>query len=99
MIVAIVLADKSMPDDGHYFERRGEAAFIERVASTVLRGPFGGTLVASRPESVAKIKDALHGFALQHVDTSRAAAGAHGILSEGLIAAEASRSRWEHARA
>jgi len=95
MIVAVILADTL---NAPYLEPKGDAV-IERVASTVLRGPFGGTLVASRPEIAAKIKDALHGFAVQHVDTSAAKTGAHGILIEALNAAAAFRSRWENARA
>ncbi|HLX64401.1 MAG TPA: hypothetical protein VKX17_24215 [Planctomycetota bacterium] len=99
MIVAILLADKSDPDSARYFAANGGATVIERVASTVLRGPFGGTLVAARPEISAKIKDSLQGFALQIVETSGAKSGAHSILIEGLKAAEAFRARWEKAMA
>jgi CTP:molybdopterin cytidylyltransferase MocA len=97
MILALLLADK--PDSGRYFAPSGEGCVIERVAATVLRGPFGGTLVAARAEIAPKAKEALRGFALQHVDTSQAPGGTHGILIAALNAAEEFRSRWEKARA
>ncbi len=98
MIVALVLAGAS--DTAQYFDMVDGETTIERVTGTVLRGPFGGTLVATPPALLAKVKNALQGFAVQHVDLPAgfaAQTGPHALFVEALKAAEAFRARWERA--
>jgi CTP:molybdopterin cytidylyltransferase MocA len=97
MIVAILLADQTTPiADGlpaPLLDAGGQTV-IERIAGTVLRGPFGGTIVAAHPETSVKIREALHGFALQHAEI-KSARGPHSILSQALNVAAQFRQRWE----
>lgn len=100
MIIALVLINES--DAARYFETEDGETTIERVTGTVLRGPFGGTLVAAIPALSAKVKNALQGFAVKHVELPAgftAHAGPHLLLMEALKAAEAFRARWEKAMA
>lgn len=107
MIVAIILADRTTnPSQGMapYFlpppdatNDSGEETLLERVAATVLRGPFGGVIVAAAKEHSAAAKEVLNGFAVQHLQV--AGSGAHSAVAEALAFAAAFRARWEKAMA
>lgn len=99
MIVAIVLADSDEIGHKAYFETANDETVIERVTATVLRGPFGGTLVAAHPSNRDAIREALSGFAVQYVDVSPTISGSQPILAIALKAADAFRTRWEKAMA
>lgn len=99
MIVAIVLADNDEIGHPSYFETANDETVIERVTATILRGPFGGTLVAAHPSNQEAIREALSGFAVQHIDISSNTTGTQSILAAGLKAADAFRTRWEKAMA
>ena len=108
MIVAIILADRLEPlihgqapyflpvsGDGDIEDEEDGETVLERLTRTVLRGPFGGTIVAAAPEHEARIKELLSGFAVQHLKLSPARAH----VSEALMFAEAFRARWQKAMA
>jgi CTP:molybdopterin cytidylyltransferase MocA len=101
MIVAVILADKNAPLADTYFAaaESGEGSVLERTAATVLRGPFGGTLVAAQPALHGRVKSALSGFAVQFVDVPATAQMGPAVVLAGLTAAAAFRSRWEKAMA
>ncbi|MEI6232483.1 MAG: hypothetical protein WCT04_05495 [Planctomycetota bacterium] len=102
MIVAIVLANQPGPVSEKYFEATGDESVIERVTGTVLRGPFGGTLVAAHPTLAEDVQEALAGFAVQHVDVRSiptTSSDSHAVLISALFAAEAFRTRWAKAMA
>lgn len=96
MIVALIIAEKSGVEAEAYFAKANGGSALESLAGTVLRGPFGGTLVAARPEIASRAKETLSGFALQFVDTSRVKS-ANELNIEALKAAAAFRARWEKA--
>ena len=102
MIVAIVLADQEgAPSDALFAENNDETA-IERVTGTVLRGPFGGTLVAAHPTLLKDVQEALTGFAVQYVEissNSNPSENVHSILITALKASDAFRTRWAKAMA
>lgn len=99
MIIAIVL---NAPEQNGAIDLAGPAAFlnlehesvIERVAGTVLRGPFGVTLVATTKLHSEQAKTVLNGFAVQHVE-----AAPESLLSAALKFAQDYRLRWENAMA
>lgn len=97
MIIAIVLADPLKPIDGEqpYFLDAGGASVLERAVSRVLRGPFGGTIVATSSDLEASCRDALSGFAVQYAITDDPAT----VAKAGLLEASAFRKRWEKAMA
>lgn len=91
MIVAIALAPQSGVDD---------ETVIEGVTATLLRGPFGGTLVAAHPAAMADLEDALAGFAVQYVQIApNGNPTPQAILAAALKSADAFRARWEKAMA
>jgi len=100
MIVAVILIDpKALADalPAALLEADGRT-LLEIATGTVLRGPFGGTIVASPPEFSADVHNALHGFAVQHAD-SPSKKGPHEPLIHALKAAAQFRQRWEKIRA
>ncbi len=102
MIVALILCDRTAPvADGQaaYFLPLGEESVIERIAGTVLRGPFGGAIVMAAPVHAVALQEQLQGFAVQHLEARSAGAGPHAALAEALAAAEKFRARWEKAMA
>ena len=100
MIVAIAVAEKSGAESAKYLASVDDETVIERVTATLLRGPFGGVLLAAQPSLKADIEDALSGFAIQHVPLpSSTDLSAQAIFAAALRAAEAFRARWEKAMA
>jgi len=102
MIVAIILCDRTpaiRDDKSVYLLPLDGETVIERVTRTVLRGPFGGTVVVSAPALSAQIRQLLAGFAVQHVEAARTEDGPHAALREALACAESFRRRWEKAAA
>ena len=103
MIIAVILADKLTPlvqNLPPFLLPLNDETSLERVARVVLRGPFGGTVVAAHSKYQAEVRDALSGFAVQHVTLPAAAApGTVGALAPALKFAEDFRARWERARA
>ncbi len=97
MLVALILADSSRACAIRDAANRAGETAIEHVAGMVLRGPFGGTLVAAHPAQSDAVKAALQGFAVQHVAAS--GDGAHALMISALKAATAFRARWERAMA
>ncbi|HYF47807.1 MAG TPA: hypothetical protein VEJ63_00260 [Planctomycetota bacterium] len=100
MIVALILVDSGTLIDARpaaLLESDGRT-LIEIVTATVLRGPFGGTIVASPPAFSADVHTALHGFAVQHVDAPNKG-GTHEPIIHALKAAANFRQRWEKIRA
>jgi len=97
MIIAIVLAEPLAPVDGEqpYFLDAGGASVLERAVSRVLRGPFGGTIVATSSDLEADCREALSGFAVQYAVTDDPAT----VAKAGLLEAAAFRKRWEKAMA
>lgn len=98
MIVAIIAAEKIGTDSEQYFKEAAGESAIERLAATVLRGPFGATLVAAHPAIAERVKKALNGFSLQFVNAP-GAPDANALTLEALKAAGAFRTRWEKAMA
>ena len=98
MFVAVILAAKSGGDATQYFDGAPSESLIECVAAAVLRGPFGGVLVAAHPQIAARVREKLHGFAVQFVETAQAR-NADEVRAAGLKAAADFRARWEKARA
>ena len=107
MIIAIILVDHSAGDPGSapYFQgcattpaADGKTAEtrIEHVTRTVLRGPFGVTLVAALPAFQPKLQELLKGFTVQHLEL-KPAASPQDVLREALAAAREARARWEKA--
>jgi|GEM_PF-2504504 len=98
MIIALVLnapeqlAD-ALPQPAQLLDLEHESV-IERVTRTVLRGPFGVTIVASSPPLAAEIKSELNGYAVQHVE-----APGDALLIVALKFAQDFRARWEKAMA
>ena len=106
MIVAIILADFTQPlIRGHvpYLLPMGDETVIERIARVVLRGPFGGTIVASAASFHSEVRSALEGFAVQHVALGGGGgelqSGSAGAAAQALKFAESFRVRWEKAMA
>jgi CTP:molybdopterin cytidylyltransferase MocA len=93
MIVAVILADQISSGKPVYFQPLDKGTTIERVAQVVLRGAFGGVVVASAPPIHSEMKQALSGFAVQHLqlDPSK------GTVQQSLEFADAFRQRWEKA--
>ena len=87
-----LVAEKSGAEAEAYFAKANGGTALEVLAGTVLRGPFGGTLVAAHPAIAARVKETLAGFAVQFVDTSRVK-NANELNIEGLKAAQAFRAR------
>ncbi len=91
MIIALILIDADTqsggPDTGH----------LDALTRTILRGPFGLTLVAARSAQIATAQAQLSGYAIQIVDVASSAP--HALLIEGLAHARQARARWEKARA
>src|ERR1043165_3092412 len=97
MIIAIVLAEPLALVDGvqPYFLDAGGASVLERSVSRVLRGPFGGTIVATSSALEAGCREALSGFPVQYAVTDDPAT----VAKAGLLEASAFRKRWEKAMA
>ncbi len=97
MIIAIVLAEPLAPVDGEqpYFLDAGGVSVLERAVSHVLRGPFGGTIVATSSDLEADCRETLAGFAVQYAVTDDPAT----VAKAGLLEAAAFRKRWEKAMA
>lgn len=94
MIIAIILCETA--DGGEAcFAAQGEETVIEQLAGSVMRGPFGGTLVACPPASMPRMRETLAGFAIQFAELS----GPKGSIGPALRAGEALRARWEQAHA
>jgi CTP:molybdopterin cytidylyltransferase MocA len=102
MIVAIVVVDplpavKDAENPGGvqpYFLKSGGQSVLEHAVSRVLRGPFGGTIVAVAEELEEPCREALDGFAVQFASADDARA----VEKAGLLEAAAFRQRWEKAR-
>ena len=102
MILALILADKVQPlIDARppFLLPLHEETALERLVRVVLRGPFGGTIVAADAAFSADVKNALSGFVVQHVALPSAAQGTVGALAPALKFAEEFRARWERAMA
>jgi len=103
MITAIILADRISPqiqDTPPCLLPLENESILSRIARVVLRGPFGGTLIASRADIQADIEEELQGYAVQHVKLPNdAAPGSIAALAPALKHAEDFRKRWEKARA
>jgi CTP:molybdopterin cytidylyltransferase MocA len=103
MIIAVILADTLQPliqNQPPFLLPLKDETSVERVARVVLRGPFGGTVVAAHAKYQSDLKEALSGFAVQHVALPAAAIpGTVGALLPALKFAEDFRTRWERARA
>src|SRR3989442_277040 len=98
MIVSVILADRTEPLIGGklpYELPAGSETVIERVARTVLRGPFGGTIVVAPASHIGKLKPLLEGFAVHWIDSG--AGPAELGLEAGLHFATVLRERWEQA--
>jgi len=98
MIVAIVLADRVTPlIDGKpvYFLPLDKETIIERIARVVLRGPFGGVVVASDTSIHSEMKETLSGFAVQHLEVK--SSDKNGTVPQELQFAQNFRTRWEKA--
>jgi CTP:molybdopterin cytidylyltransferase MocA len=102
MIIALVILDRTQPflqNNAPCFARLGELSVLEKLVSTVLRGPFGGTVVALHPDIAETAQEQLHGFAAHPRVLKNFAQGPHSALSEGLSDAVALRQKWEKAMA
>ena len=110
MIIALVILDRTQPflhNNAPCFAKwpgpasadGADSSLLEQLVSTVLRGPFGGTIVALHPEPAEAAQEQLHGFAVHPFTIKNIAAGPHAAWSEGLAAAAAFRERWEKAMA
>jgi CTP:molybdopterin cytidylyltransferase MocA len=101
MLLAIILADNTRTIRGQppYLLPLGRETVIERAAAGVLRGPFGGVIIASAPQFAPRIREQLQGYAAQHVQLKGLGKGPHAALTESIAFAEAFRQRWEKARA
>jgi hypothetical protein len=94
MIIAIVVVDNSdlrLHGKAPCFAELGKEAALEHLVRTVVRGPFGVTIVAATPHNSSEIKKLLGGFAVQFVD----AASDQQLLSAALKFAADYRLRWE----
>jgi hypothetical protein len=93
MIVAIVLAEPQPSQDGEqpYFSEHGESAVLDQAVSRVLRGPFGGTVIATTSELEEECQELLDGFAVKYA----VADDASFVAKAGLLEAAAFRKRWE----
>ena len=99
MIVAVILADRdSPPIDGKppYLLPLDNDTLIERIVRVVVRGPFGGVVVASAASIHSDVQEALSGFAIQHLELKQ---GQKGALQQSLQFAREFRARWEKAMA
>lgn len=97
MIIAIVILDRIQPqldNKDPYFLTLGTETVLERVARTVLRGPFAGTIIASDAAFSARAKETLDGFAVQHVE-----AATPDLIQSALKQADSFRQRWKKAMA
>ena len=103
MIIALILADKVLPLIDAlppFLLPLGNETALERVARVVLRGPFGGTIIASDAGHSKDVQEALTGFAVRHVALPLTARpGSIGALTPALAFAEDFRTRWERAMA
>lgn len=102
MIIALVIFDRTQPrlqDKPPCLAPWGDESMLEHLISTILRGPFGGTVVALHPDFTRAAQEQLRGFALQSIAIKSFADGPHSALREGLTAATALRERWEKAMA
>jgi hypothetical protein len=93
MIVAIVLAEPVPTADGEqpYFNEHAESTVLDQAVSRVLRGPFGGTVVATTSEFQEDFEEILEGFAVKYAITDDPAF----VAKAGLLEASAFRKRWE----
>jgi CTP:molybdopterin cytidylyltransferase MocA len=99
MIVAVILADRDSPAiDGKppYLLPLDNDTLIERIVRVVVRGPFGGVVVASAASIHSDVQEALSGFAIQHLELKQ---GQKGALQQSLQFAREFRARWEKAMA
>ncbi|HYG75323.1 MAG TPA: hypothetical protein VEK08_10005 [Planctomycetota bacterium] len=103
MIVALVILDRlaaNLQDKPSYFSELAPGkSVIEQVVSTVVRGPFAGTVVASLVEYFDRAQEHLHGFAIHPLKVANPKAGVHAPIIDGLNFADSFRERWEKARA
>lgn len=102
MIIALVILDRTQPflqNNAPCFAPLGELSVLEKLVSTVLRGPFGGTVVALHPEIAERAQEQLSGFAAHPIVIKNFAQGPHLAFSEGLAQAAALRQKWEKAMA
>ena len=93
MIIAIVVVDKSdvlLQGKPPYFAALNAETALEHLVRTVLRGPFGVTVVASAPQFANQVKEHLSGFAVQYV----ASGSGLQLLSAALKFAADYRERW-----
>jgi hypothetical protein len=94
MIIGIVVVDNSdaqLHAKAPYFAALGKESALEHLVRTVVRGPFGVTIVVASPHNSIEIKKLLGGFAVQFVD---AGTDQH-LLSAALKFAADYRQRWE----
>jgi len=114
MIIALVILDRTQPflqNNAPCFAKLpaahasgpenppADSSLLEHLVSTVLRGPFGGTIVALHNDLAEAAQEQLHGFAVHPFTVKNIAAGPHAAWIEGLAAAAAFRERWEKAMA
>lgn len=102
MIVAIILCDRAdIVIDGKpvYFLPLGEETVLERVVRTVLRGPFGATIVATAPAVAEQARALLSGFAVQQLALDRLSDDPNAGLAQALKFAAQARARWQRAMA
>jgi CTP:molybdopterin cytidylyltransferase MocA len=96
MIISIVIVDQlELHGKPACLVELGEETALEHLVRTVLRGPFGVIIVAAPSELSARVKEALDGFAVQHVE------GASGqpLLAAALKFGRDYRERWERVMA
>lgn len=93
MIVAIVLAEPVGDTDGEqpYFLEHAESTVLDQAVSRVLRGPFGGTVIATTSEFQEDFEEILEGFAVKYAIADDASF----VAKAGLLEASAFRKRWE----
>lgn len=94
MIIATVVVDQKTPllqGKPAWLCPLGSETALEHLLRTVVRGPFGVTIVASTPHDSARVKELLSGFAVQHVEAPAGTA----LLSAALKFGRDYRERWQ----
>lgn len=102
MIVALIILDRTEPklqDKASCLLAFHKGSVLEHMLGTVLRGPFGGTIVALHPDFADAAQEQLSGFAAHPLVVDSIAQGPHAAMREGLAAAAKLRERWEKAMA
>src|SRR4051794_39155000 len=94
MIIATVVVGQNAPHlhgKPAWLSTLGDETALERQLRTVVRGPFGVTIVVSAPQDSEPVKNLLSGFAVQHVEAPAGTA----LLSTALKFGRDYRERWQ----